>query len=962
MERFERLRSVLDRVIELDATSRSAVLDAECRDDPELRREVESILGVLGDVPAVLATDGAADVLGASVTSSHIGAGSRLGPYEVEERVGAGGMGVVYRARDTRLDRSVAIKVLPTRRTRDPDYQRRLTREARAIGKLQHPGICTLHDIGHGDGFDYLVLEYLRGETLATRLGDGPMSVIEALDVAMEIASALDAAHRAGVVHRDLKPSNVMLTSSGVKLLDFGVAKLGARSVLTASRRRPDESGFSELAASSLTRQGTILGTFPYMAPEQLEGKDVDARTDIFALGAVLYEMVTGRRAFLGEGASLVAAIIATDPPPVRELVPEAPVLLDPILTRCLAKDPDDRLQTAHDVRIQFEWARELAAGGGHPVHERRRIAGRLGGLRRVGSMVLAVGIVAALAGGAAWIIRGLRTEPPRVATRFQVPPPADAAAAERPRISPDGRRLAFIGTDSLGTDGIWLRELEEIGSRRLGGTDHVDGLTWAPDSRRIAFMAEGKMLRLVDTVTGRVRTVSELFVEAPRSKTELTWDGEDHIVFDRGSRSPLYGVSVSGGAPTPWTVLDTLRHEIGHSRPATGSGVLTFIVRRDGAPRRLAVRTASGEPHRYLEQTESRGLVLDGSRLLYLRRHTLMARPIDLRAGVFTGDPFPVAENVLSARRQGAEFCASGQGTLVYRAWDRPGLDLVWIDRDGRRIGVALESGEYRFPALSPDGERLAVARSDALGNRDIWLHDGGSAEPRRITFRVGNDNVPTWSADGQEIIYLATVPDTSWILRHSVSGVGKPDTLVTSPAALFPLSCSPDGRYLVYTRFDDAHGSSLRVLSLTEPGPDREFFNSRGESRAQISPDGDWLVYESDQSGSTEIYIQAFPEGGSQQQLTLDGGATPFWTRGGAEIVYLSGADMMSLDVRVVNGAIEVGEPRRLFTVRDIVDDQYTVTPDGERFLFVSEPRDAATVPMTVVLNWQSLLDGSR
>lgn len=954
MNRFERVKMIVGEALDLPADARGALLDTACGDDDELRREVESILRAGAHLPDVLATGGVSDVLGHDDPPNEIEPGQTLGHYEIEALIGSGGMGNVYRARDVRLGRTVAIKVLSRHLSHDSEYRQRLEREAQIISSLQHPGICTLYDIGrHGD-IEYLVMEHIDGETLSARLERETFAIDDALQIGIQIADALDFAHRAGVIHRDLKPGNVMLTSRGVKLLDFGVAKPGARPFIVG----PDAGADIDLSAPSLTRTGVLVGTVPYMSPEQLDGQSVDSRADLFALGAVLYELVTGRRAFEGQGASLVAAIMTVEPPPVHELKPDAPEPLEPILRACLAKSPEKRVQTAHDVKLQLTWALDAYRSGSTRSHAPDR-------RRRITSTRVVLVLAAALVVGAAALRAGrwLRstvvatTATSSLVTRFEVPPPPGVRSIQCPRISPDGTTLAFVGTGPGGTRNIWLRSLRYVEPRPLPETEGATTVVWAPDSRRLAYFDRGLMLKIIDTTTGSIRTVCEVSEDPVSFWThEAAWADDDRIIFDRGIRETLLEVPVAGGTPVPCSVLDTDRDELGHIRPAFSGPTMTFLVLRDGAPRTLAVRMSDGT-HAYLEQAESRALPVSEDLLLYLNRTTLVLRRFDASGAAFLSDPAPVAEHVVSISRQLAEFSVSRNGVLTYRAAARSGVDLTWYDRSGAVSGVALEAGDYRFPELSKDG-RIAVAQTDVLGNRDIWIYEDGQV-PLRLTFRDGNDNMPLWTFDGSDIVYLATVADTSWILRASASGIGSRDTLLTSSTPLLPFSMSPDGRLLVYSHFDRQRGSSLRLLPLDPPGTPQPLPGTGGELDASVSPDGRWIVYTSSSSGRSELYVQSFPEGESRHQLTVDGARAPRWCREGREIVFIHGDAIFSIDVTRESEAIAFSRPVRLFQARvlgGLGTSAFAVTADGQRFLVPVEAEQQSSVPITVVTAWMA------
>src|SRR3990170_5631965 len=649
---------------------------------------------------------------------------TKLGPYEILSQIGAGGMGEVYKARDTRLDRIVAIKVLPAHLADRPDLRERFEREAKTIASLNHPHICTLHDIGRQDGTDFLVMEYLEGETLATRLLKGPLPLEQVLQYAIEIADALDKAHRKGVTHRDLKPGNLMLTKSGSKLLDFGLAKLKQEaapgvplSQLPTLRENP-------------TVQGTILGTLQYMSPEQLEGKvdEIDGRTDIFAFGAVVYEIATGKKAFEGKSqASLVAAILHKEPAPISELQPMTPPALDRVVKTCLAKDADERWQTVHDLKLQLRWVLEAGsqAGVAAPVVARRKIRERLAwGLAAVAILAaVGAGVVARQhARRAQEMSRVVRSAvlPPENTSPFGVFPPL--------AVSPDGRRLAFTARGADGKALIWVRALDSLAAQPLAGTEGGRDLFWSPDSRFLGFYADGK-LKKIEAAGGPALTLCDV-----TQVSAAAWSREGTILFGLAATGvgPLYRVSAAGGAPSPATKLDESRRETTHRWPyplPDGKHFL-YLARSLSSPENNGIYVGSldGKEPRLLLRDDSNVAYAPPGYLLFMRQGTLMAQRFDAKSLEVAGEAFPLAEQVRfnGVTRRGA-FSVSDNGVLVYLGGAMAGpAQLLWLDRAGKRVGALGDPGFYGVPRLSPDGARaVAYALDPQMGNADLWLYD---------------------------------------------------------------------------------------------------------------------------------------------------------------------------------------------------------------------------------------------
>jgi Tol biopolymer transport system component len=893
--------------------------------------------------------------------------GFRLGPYEIQAPIGAGGMGEVYRARDTRLDRTVAVKALPAQFAADPQLRERFDREARAISSLSHPHICALFDVGRQDDVDFLVMEFLEGQTLAERLAGGPLPFDQALQCAIQIADALDKAHRSGIVHRDLKPANVMLTKAGAKLLDFGLAKQTAPVVAA--------SGLSMMPTTphGVTAQGTILGTFQYMAPEQIEGLEADARTDIFAFGALLFEMLTGKTAFEGKTrASLLGAILKDEPPPASKVQAVAPASLDRIISTCLAKDPDDRWQSSRDLLRELKWVASGTASGSATDAGPAK-AGRHVPRSRTAWAVVGV-LAAALLATSVVVVRHVRETPPAAeAIQFTIPPPESqqfggpsaggTGTATQVAVSPDGRHVAFVAGGQNGYQ-VWLRPVGALVSRPIPGTEDGRFPFWSPDSRFVGFFAAGKLKKVA--VAGGPPTVL-----CDGSGFGATWNRDNVIVFTPNNSSVLQRVSAAGGVSAVASRLDKENGETSHRWPHfLPDGRHFLYTASNGAccpavkPAVIRVGALDSLDAITLFQVESSVAYATGH-LLFSREGVLMAQRFDPDSRRFSGDPFPVADQVSGEGSRYASFSVSESGVLVYvhGATVAP-TRLTWFDREGRATGTIGEPAHYYNLALSPDERKVAVTITTGTpGNKDIWILDSARDTMSRLTFDPGDDTSPVWSPDGSRIAFQGLARAGSSLRQKLVSGAGDDEPLLGPAGQTLngaPTDWSADGRFLVFWR--TATSSDVWILPLS--GDRKPFAIAQtpfSEVNAVMAPDGRWIAYQSNESGETQAYVQPFPATGGKYQISKTGGNRPTWRSDGRELFFISPDGHVMAATIDVSRQFEAGIPKSLFaTSTGVWPDggrQYAVSRDGKRLLVNAlQTQQSAAVPLTVVVNWLS------
>lgn len=867
---------------------------------------------------------------------------SRIGPYEILSRVGEGGMGEVWRARDTRLNRTVAIK------TSREQFSERFEQEARVIAQLNHSRICQIFDVGP----DYLVMELVEGVPLK-----GPMPVAKTIEYAAQILDALDAAHEKGITHRDLKPDNILVTRDGIKLLDFGLARLAAD-----GSGSPGEADAT--IAKALTQEGQIVGTLQYMSPEQLQGEEVDSRSDLFSFGCVVYELLSGRRAFEGQNrASIIGAILEREPPPL-DVAPS----LERVVGRCLAKHPRDRFQTARDLKAALLWAVNEPAGS---LVERPLQRSSLPWFVAVAALLSTV-IIAGL-----WL---RSSKPPELrAAAFVVQPPPGTMfnyLITASAISPDGRFLVFRVAARSGAASLWLRPLDSTSARPLPGTESGDFPFWSPDSRSIGFFAGGKLQRL-DVVGGTPVVLCDVVEGA--AGTGGAWSPTGTILY--ADRRGLFVIPQAGGMPRQLIAADASRKELGFGYPQFlpgGNHFLYFVASSDPASEGVWASSVDAPTRRTaVVRTSAKAVYAPpipghpGS-LLFVKNRTLMVQDFDVRRLRLSGAPLPFAADIsLLGGLRGAAFWVSETGLMAYRAGlalDR--VRLVSRTRDGTVIRDDGLEDTWTSMRLSPDGARLALGRRDITDPSDIWIVDLERGVRSRFTFDPQADTCAVWSPDGRQLAFTSSRTGVDQIYRKNSNGAGRVEQLTSGPAAKCLTDWSRDGRWLVY---NEQHGNTTDIVALSLDGekiPMPVVSTPFLELDGQLSPDGKWLAFISDESGRHEVYLRAFggsandPEG--QWQVSKEGGRAPRWRGDGKEIFYLSvqGATMMSAETRLTPQAVAIGAPQELFPTAvppDLGDNRFPwdVSADGNRFLLQQTASSENVAPLNVIVNWRSRLE---
>jgi eukaryotic-like serine/threonine-protein kinase len=892
--------------------------------------------------------------------------GTKLGPYEIVSAIGAGGMGEVYKARDSRLDRDVAIKVLPPHLSSNPDLKQRFEREAKAISSLNHPHICTLHDIGQEGGVEYLVLEFLDGEPLSKRLEKGPLPTSELLKTAMQIADGLDRAHRSGIVHRDLKPGNIVLTKGGAKLLDFGLAKPTA---LVGTSAAFSAAATMTSPASPITQEGMIVGTYQYMAPEQLEGKEADSRSDIFSFGSVLYEMATGKRAFDGKSSiSVMSAILEKQPEPISSVYPLAPAALDHIVQRALAKDPEERWQSAADIKLEIQWlsGQSHSAAALAPATSRKRPKGW--------KIAVIAGVGMLLAFGAGWMLRPTPAVP---SLRAVILPPDKVSFdlkgdyAGPAVISPDGQMIAFAAHGDNSQKAIWVRPVGTMSAQRLVGTEGCSFPFWSPDSKWIGFFAEGKLKKIA---AGGGPALALAAALNPRGGT---WSKDDVILYAPNFQGGLFRVSAKGGAATETTKLSGTQttHRWPYFLP-DGKGFLYLAASHSGtADGALGVyfATLDGKTSKQVMPSDAGAQYANGH-LFYHVGSALMSQPFNTSKGELQGEAAAIVDRVQhDAGVWRTLFSVSENGSLIYQAGDSGSLgsELTWMDRAGKKLGRIGERELYIDPRLSPDGNMIAVTRGDPV--QDIWTIDLRRNVNTRLTFGGSTHLTPSWSPDGKYVAYsVGSQTQGGTCIRYRLANGGGDEVIIGDKLAPEQMTVaggvvacaspqwSPDGRFLLFVRGTGPSDTAIYGVDL-QSSDKKPFLVVAPESRSAIiielrfSPNGRWIAYSSNQSGRLEIYLTRFNGPKGRWQVSTNSGTFPDWRKDGKELYFMDpqGA-IYAVPISETGETIHVGTPERLFRADvSAVGVSFDATDDGKKFLVNISPEQEQT-PLVLVTNW--------
>jgi serine/threonine protein kinase/Tol biopolymer transport system component len=952
-ERWRQITELFHAARGRDAAQRDALLADACREDPALQREVAAMLagaqnaGAFGEAPLF-------------PPASRLEPGCSLGPYRIERLIGAGGMGEVYRARDTTLGRDVAIKILPHLFTSDPDRLARFEREARMLAALNHPHIGAIYGVEDANGVRGLVLELVEGPTLADRLTAGPLPVTETLTIARQIADALDAAHERGIIHRDLKPANVKVTSDGsVKILDFGLAKA------FAGDGTSEDVTQSPTLSRAATQQGVILGTAAYMSPEQARGQAVDKRTDIWAFGCVLYELLTGKPAFQGDTVTEILAAVLRGEPEWPALPVATPTTVRTLLRRCLQKDKTPRLRDAGDASIEIQEA--LAALSGDPTTMRQAAKNWQRPLL-VGPASLLLGGL--LTGLAVWSLKPAPPPAARPVTRFTItlPPGRQLAGEQLPGVRPgsaislssDGSHLAYVASQG-GTQQLYLRAMDGLDARSVAGTDGAVDPFFSPDGQELGFFAGGK-LKKVSVSGGAVIPLGD--ASWPRG---ASWGSDRMIAFVPSIAASLQQVSDAGGAPQPLTRLE--KGEAWQSGPEflPGGKAVLFGFRRQGGVNQIAVQSVETGDRRSLIAGGTQPQYALSGHLVYAQGGNLMAVPFDLQRLAVTGPPVLVVEDVLQEAAS-AQYSVSATGSLVY-AHARGNADslrsvLVWVDRHGTEQALPAEARAYNHPRLSPDGQRVALTiGSDDGQEGNIWVDDLVRNILTKLTVQGGYNDFGFWTPDGRRITFISNREGQLQGFWQWVNGSGGPERLTSGENAQHPNSWHPDGQQLAITERNPTTGYDIWVKRIGDHQAQPFLRTPSNEFAAQFSPDGRWLAYVSDETGRNEIYVQPYPGTGGKWQLSTDGGTEAVWNRNGRELFYRRGNAMMAVEIATHPGFV-AGSPRKLvegpYRPTRLGLPNYDVSADGQRFLMVkpSEEAQAAPTQINVVLNWSEEL----
>ena len=945
---WERAKQLFHDALDVAPDARLAFVQERAR-DAHIVQEVMSLLQAHPAAEGFLSTPPDSGQVRAVL--ARLQAGDELGPFRIASLIGAGGMGEVYRAWDTRLDRHVAIKVLPQLSPIDGGGRERFEAEARAISRLTHPRICTLYDVGSAPvgatSVQYLVMELVEGETLAGRLVRGPLSVDQALAIAIAVAEALAAAHAAGVVHRDVKPANIMLTRSGAKLLDFGLARLRPSLVAGHAVRPADDPA---------THTSGLFGTLAYMAPEVLRGAGGDARTDLFAFGAVLYEMLAGSPAFAaGSEADLIATIREREPAPVSSRQPLTPAPLERLIATCLAKDPDERWQTAQDLLRALRWVRDDLSRPAVPAPTGGMMSRKAVAWGAAGAALLLLLLAAAV-----WPRPAVTVS--RVTFPVFAPP-----GTQFPRgtaeiaVAPDGSGLVFVAIAADGARQLWLRRFDAADSAPLPGTDGAHDPFWSPDARWVAFFTRGKLVK-VSRTGGQPQVLCDA-----RPYSRGTWNQGGTILFS-GYGQALYRVPENGGNARPVTLLDESRGETAHAFPVflpDGQRFLYLAVKRgaDSSEELFQGSLDSTGTRRVFASEANVGVA--GRHLISLNKGVLVAQLYDADRAAVTGAPIEIAGRILSdsPRRSGGPFSAGAGSVIAYRSAS-PNSRLLWFDRAGRELDSFPAAADYHHPRLSPDEKSMLVEKTDpSTGRHTIWILDLLRSTTSRLIADPFGAHQPAWSADGRRIVFSSNRLGGLALFMAPSDGSGTAEPVLPGEKAFVAIAdWSRDGHYLLY-QIERGSDTDLEILALGADRQRRTFAGSAAkEIQGQFSPDGAWIAYTSDESGSPEVYVRPFRDAGAKSQVSTHGGAQGRWRDDGKELFYLAtDGKLMAVDIKASSSSFQAGAPHPLFNTGiagSFVDrfNQFLVTRDGQRVLVNRSAEDENSAPITVVMNWDA------
>ena len=895
--------------------------------------------------------------------------GTRLGPYEVQSAAGAGGMGEVYRARDTRLDRTVAIKVLPTHLSSNPDLRARFEREAKAISALQHPNICVLYDVGSQNGTDFLVMEYLEGETLYARIARKALTQEEALKIAIEVADALDKAHRSGIIHRDLKPGNVMLTKGGAKLMDFGLAKpqgLGggpvSGAVSISSMATMAATVPSPAAASPVTVAGTLIGTVQYMSPEQIQGREADARSDIFAFGSMLFEMLTGKRAFDGKSQlSVASAILDREPEPIATLVPLTPPALEHVVRTCLAKEPDERFQNAHDLKLQLQW---IAAGDsqvGTPAVVSETRKKNLSLL----AVAMAAGWILAAVAGVLILLYANRLTSAQQLVHANLQPPAGFdfvyVVDGAPVLSPDGQQLAFVGskkgTPLASNDrSIFVRSTSTGEAVPLAGTQSAMFPFWSPDGKSLGFFADGKLKR-IPAAGGPV----QLLCDAPDGRGGA-WSERGTIIFTPRIAGPLQSVSDGGGTPVQITPADKNDEQFTNRNPMfLPDGKHFLFVQRGGkdAVGYVYAGSVDGGATKQVLTAGSNVAYSDGY-LFFVREGTLMAQEFDPSGLSLKGKPIPIAANVEFYNPRNVGYFSVSRNVLVYRTTVVPNRELVWLDLTGKELEHWSEPSPYTGGTPSPGGKLAVLYRATPGGNgNSLWVEDVERKTVTRLTDDSDLQTTGVVSPDGNIAYVASTSGYASTLVQKFLTASGKEEKLWDDTGGNLTIDgISQDGRYLFFARQDPKTAFDIFYMDVKGDRKPLPLINAPYSQRNPLpSPDGKWLAYSSDETGNVEAYVTAFPETGSKWQVSTNGGIPMAWGADGESLRYTHAGKVYEVETHINGAKPEFSAPKELLTLPPNVA-LIGVSQDNKRILALRPVGEDISEPLDLVVNWQHLV----